>query len=235
MTTAYAKSPRQRTDLYDIDVAWAAVAAADRVNGGKYINQNSFPYPEGYKFNKAIAYDMCEQPHQLLREDHELGVKLHEHFQGLLFKRLTGGLTNGFLNTIADIVGKKQVSRFDVACMSALVKTYRQDTEREIKQDRVQAFSTTSEYIGLVGAKKTVTVEVMDLVYSKKYNINIITCTDGVNLIKFCTSHPAEQYQQNSTVTVSGKIKSCAEDDRTGARVTWLTRVKKIENEQTTQ
>jgi hypothetical protein len=81
----------------------------------------------------------------------------------------------------------------------------------------------------LVGTKKTITAEVIDLVYSKKYNINIITCTDGVNLIKFCTAHSAELYQQNSTVTVSGKIKSCAEDDRTGARVTWLTRVKKIE------
>ena len=232
MSTAYAKSPRQRTDLYDIDVAWAAVAAADRVNQGQYYNANSY-MPADAKYNKVIAYEMVESPELLTAADRELAVKLSDHFHGLLFKRLTGKVFNGFLNSITDIVCKKQVSRFDIACMSALVKTYRQDTEREVKQNRMQAFSGTSEYIGLVGAKKTITVQIMDLVYSKKYNINIITCTDGVNLIKFCTTHPVEQYPQNSTVTVSGKIKSCAEDDRTGARVTWLTRVKKIENEQT--
>lgn len=229
MTVVYAKSRSQRNAQYDIDVAWAAVAAADRINEGRYINQNSYNIPPDTRFNKVIAYDMVEMPELLTEVDRELAVKLSEHFQGLLFKRLTGKVFNGFLNSIADIVCKKQVSRFDIACMCALVKTYRQDTEREIKRDRVQAFSGTSEYIGLVGSKKTITVEVIDLVYSKKYNINIITCTDGGNLIKFCTSHPAELYPQNTTVTVSGKIKSCEEDDRTGARVTWLTRVKKVE------
>ena len=232
----YPKSTKSdRTVQFDIELAWAAVAAADRINQGQYYNANSYGAPAGAKYNKAIAYDVVESPELLTEADRELAVKLSEHFQGLLFKRLTGKVFNSFLNSIADIVCKKQVSRFDIACMSALVKTYRQDTERENKQNRVQAFSATSEYIGLAGTKKTVTVEIMDLVYSKKYNINIITCTDGVNLIKFCTSQPAEQYLQNSTVTVSGKIKSCEEDDRTGARVTWLTRVKNIENEQTTQ
>lgn len=233
MTTAYAKYPGQRTDLCDISVAWAAVAAADRINQGQYYNTNSYGMPADARFNKAIAYDLVQTPELLTDSDRELAVKLSEHFQGLLFRQLSGPITNGFLSTVADIVCKPQVSRFDIACMSALVKTYRQDTERENQQNRAQAFSSTSEYIGLVGTKKTITVQIMDLVYSKKYNINIVTCTDGANLIKFCTAHPAEQYLQNSTVTVSGKIKSCAEDDRTGARVTWLTRVKKIENEQT--
>jgi hypothetical protein len=216
------------TAMYDIEVAWAAVAAADRVNGGKYINQNSFPYPEGCKFNKAIAYDMCEAPHQLLVEDKELGVKLHEHFQGLLFKRLTGSLTNGFLNNIADVVSKKQVNRFDVACMSALVKTYRQDIEREKKLAREQDMASTSEYIGLVGAKKMVNVEIIDIIYSKNYNTHIITATDGTNMIKFMTSQDPALYVKGSNITIQGSIKRCAENDRTGVKETWLNRVKRI-------
>ena len=53
---AYGSYTRKATTvtMYDIDVAWAAVAAADRVNGGKYINQNSFDNKEGLQFNKVI-------------------------------------------------------------------------------------------------------------------------------------------------------------------------------------
>jgi len=227
---AYASYARKATTvvMYDIDVAWAAVAAADRINGGKYINQNSFDNKEGLQFNKVIAYDMCEHPHQLLKEDHELGTKLHEHFQGLLFKRLTGGLTNGFLNTIADIVGKKQVTRYEVACMSALVKTYRGDIERENKLAREQSMVSTSEYLGLVGTKKTVTVEIMNVFYSKNYNIHVITATDGANIVKFSTAHDPINYPVGQTVTITGGIKRCVENDRTGVKETWLTRVKKV-------
>ena len=212
--------------MYDIDVAWAAVAAADRINGGKYINQNSFDNKAGLQFNKAIAYDMCEHPSQLMREDHELGAKLHEHFQGLLFKRLTGKLTNGFLNTIADIVGKKQVTRYDVACLSALVKTYRSDIARETKFAREQSMITTSEYLGLEGSKQRVSVEIMNAVYSKNYNIHIITATDGKNIVKFSTSHDPANYPVGETVSIAGSIKRCVENDRTGVKETWLTRVK---------
>jgi hypothetical protein len=161
-------------------------------------------------------------------EDRELGAKMHDHFQGLLFKRLTGSLTNGFLNTVADIVSKKQVSRFDVACMSALVKIYRQDVERENKIAREQSMVATSNYIGQVGSKKCVEVEVMDLVYSKNYNVHIVTATDGTNVIKFMTAHDPELYVKGSKVAITGSIKRCAENDRTGVKETWLTRVKKV-------
>ena len=214
--------------LYDIDVAWAAVSAADRINGGKYLNQNSFDAPQGSRFNKAIAYDMCENSHLMLAEDRELGAKMHDHFQGLLFKRLTGSLTNGFLNTVADIVSKKQVSRYDVACMSALVKTYRQDIERENKLAREQTMVATSDYIGQVGTKKCVEVEIMDLVYSRNYNVHIVTATDGVNIIKFMTAHDPALYAKGSKVKLAGSIKRCSENDRTGVKETWLTRVKRI-------
>lgn len=228
MHPSYSQRKSITVSMYDIDVAWAAVAAADRVNGGKYVNQNNFDSRAGLQFNKAIAYDMCEHPHQLMREDHELGAKLHEHFQGLLFKRLTGGLTNGFLNTIADIVSKKQVTRYDVACMSALVKTYRGDVERETKFEREQGMAATSDYLGMVGSKQQVSIEIMGVVYSKNYNIHIITATDGKNIVKFSTAHDPANYPVGQTVAITGSIKRCAENDRTGVKETWLTRVKKV-------
>jgi len=214
--------------LYDIETAWAAVAAADRINGGKYINQNTYPMPVDSKFNKAIAYDMVESPHLLTAEDREQGINLSQHFQGLLFRKLTGKLDNGFLANIADIVGKKQVSKFDIACMAALPKTYRSDLERENKLAREQGMVATSEYLGQVGAKLRVIAEIMDLVYSRNYNIHIVTATDGKNIVKFSTAHDPALYAKGSTVVLAGSIKRCQENDRTGVKETWLTRVKVI-------
>jgi hypothetical protein len=213
--------------VFDIDVAWAAVSAADRINEGKYINGNSLDAVPA-KFNKSIAHDMCENPHQLLAEDRLLGEKLQDHFQGLLFKRLTGKLTNGFLNTIADIVTKKQVTLFDLACMSSLVKTYRQDIERENKIAREQALFSTSDYLGLEGSKHQLTVEVTNTIYSRNYDIHIITATDGENLIKFSTGNSSVVFYQGEKTLIKGTVKRCEVDDRTGVKVTWLNRVKKI-------
>ena len=211
---------------YDIDIAWAAVAGADRINGGNYINQNTYPIPEGGKFNKAIAYDLAENPQLLTEEDKNLGALMHEHFKGLLMRKLAGPITNGFLDNIAEIVAKDKVSRFDIACMAALPRTYRKDLEREAKTAREQSMITTSEYLGQVGSKQRVSVEIMDMVYSRNYNIHIVTATDGTNIIKFSTAHDPARYPKGQKITISGTIKRCLENDRTGVKETWLTRVK---------
>lgn len=220
---AYSKKPQP---LYPIELAWAAVAAADRINGGKYFNQNSYDAPQGSRFNKLIAYDMVEDSSNITQADTEFGQKMHDHFQGLLLRRLTGKLNNGFLNGIADIVAKKEVGRFEIACMAALPKTYRSDIEREAKAEREQGMITTSDYLGTVGTKHRVSVEIMDLVYSRNYNIHIVTATDGKNIIKFSTAHDPARYPKGGKVVIAGSVKRCQENDRTGVKETWLTRVK---------
>lgn len=215
--------------LYDVKLAWAAVAAADRINGGKYINQNSYDAPVGSRFNKLIAYDLVENPENITEVDREQGQKMQDHFQGLLLRRLTGNLTNGFLSNIADIVSKEQVSRFDIACMAALPKTYRGNLEREAKMSREQGMVTTSDYLGQIGTKHRVAVEIMDLVYSRNYNIHIVTATDGKNIIKFSTAHDPARYPKGSKITIAGSVKRCQENNRTGVKETWLTRVKVVQ------
>lgn len=214
--------------LFDIELAWAAVAGADRINGGNYLNQNTYPFPEGGKFNRAIAYDLLENPQLLTQEDKDQGARMHDHFKGLLMRKLMGPLTNGFLDNIADIVAKEQVSKFDVACMAALPKTYRKDLEREAKSAREQSMVATSNYLGQVGTKQRITVEIMDLVYSRNYNIHIVTATDGVNIVKFSTAHDPACYPKGQKVVIAGSIKRCQENDRTGVKETWLTRVKVV-------
>lgn len=221
---AYAQKTRQ---TFPITLAWAAVAAADRVNEGKYINQNTYPN-QGFKFNKDLAMGFCENPGAVTDEDRAMGEKLAQHFSGLLFKTLTGPITNGFMATIANIVSMESVGRYEVACMSALVKTYRSDLEREAKQEKKQAFVATSNFVGTEASKHELDVEIIDAFYSKNYNIFINTATDGVNIFKFSTAHGPDIFPVGAKIRIKGSVKRHDIDSRTGVKETWLTRVKRV-------
>lgn len=213
---------------FPISLAWAAISGADRINEGRYINQNSFPYPQGFKFNKDIAMSLCENPGALTDEDKSFGEQLAQHFSGLLFKTLSGPISNGFMSTIANIVGMDAVGRYEIACMSCLVQTYRRDLEREAKQEKKQAFVATSTFIGSEASKHELDVEIIDAVYSKNYNIFINTATDGVNIIKFSTAHGNDIFPIGEKIKIKGSVKRHEFDNRTGVKETWLTRVKRI-------
>lgn len=213
---------------FPISLAWASICAADRINEGRYVNQNTFPYPEGAKFNKDIAMSLCENPGALTDEDKAMGEKLARHFSGLLFKTLSGPIANGFMATIANIVGMELVGRYEVSCMSCLVQTYRKDLEREVKQEKKQTFLSTSDFIGSEASKHELELEIIDTFYSKNYNIFINTATDGLNIFKFSTAHGATIFPLNEKIRIKGSVKRHDVDKFTGVKETWLTRVKRI-------
>ena len=213
---------------FPISLAWASICAADRMNGGKYINQNTFPFPEGAKFSKDLAMSFCENPGALTNEDKEFGETLAKHFSGLLFKTLSGPINNGFMATIANIIGMENVGKYEIACMSCLVQTYRKDLEREVKQEKKQVFLATSTFIGTEASKHELDVEIIDTFYSKNYNIFINTATDGLNIFKFSTAHGATIFPLNEKIRVKGSVKRHDVDQFTGVKETWLTRVKRI-------
>lgn len=213
---------------FPISLAWTAISAADRVNEGKYINQNTFPYPQGAKFNKDLAMSFCENPGAVTDEDKAQGEKLAQHFSGLLFKTLSGPIANGFMATIANIIGMEYVGKYEIACMSCLVQTYRKDLEREVKQEKKQAFVATSTFIGSEASKHELDVEIIDAFYSKNYNIFINTATDGSNIIKFSTAHGPDIFPVGNKIRIKGSVKRHEVDSRTGVKETWLTRVKRV-------
>ena len=213
---------------FPISLAWASISAADRINDGKYINQNTYPRLEGTKFSKDIAFSICENPGALTDEDKEFGEKLAKHFSGLLFKTLSGPINNGFMATIANIVAMESVGKYEIACMACLVQTYRRDLEREVKQEKKQAFITTSMFIGTEASKHELDLEIIDTFYSKNYNIFINTATDGVNIFKFSTAHGRDIFPANEKIRVKGSVKRHDVDQYTGVKETWLTRVKRI-------
>lgn len=222
-----ARKPAQQ---YPIALAWAAVAAADRVNEGQYVNDNTYFKPEEVRrdTNKSLAYKFIESPDTLTDSDREMGEILSQHFSGLLFKSLTGPITNGFVANVANIVAMENVGRYEVACMAPLVRTYRGDIERENKNARMQALGAESEFVGGDGSRHVLNVRILETFYSQKYESLIVTAISGKNIVKFFTSKAVELFAKDSEITVKGSVKRTSINDRTGAKETWLTRVKVV-------
>lgn len=215
--------------VFPINLAWAAICGADRINGGEYLSQNnSYSDRTGLKYNKLIAYELLENPGAITEEDTQRGKQLAEHFAGLLFRTLSGPATNGFLDTVANIIAKQQVSKFDVAVMAALPKVYKKDIIKEAVVERQQQLASSSEFIGLEATKHELDVEIIDSIWSKNYNIWIVSATDGVNLIKFSTAHDQTIFPKGQQIRIKGSVKRHDINNRTGAKETWLTRVKRI-------
>lgn len=231
--TSYSRLPAKRivksTATYPVDLAWAAVAAADRVNGSKYVNDQTYFSPDEtrLKTNKAIAYEFLDNPETLTDEDHTRGQELADHFKGLLFAAL-GKPLQGFLETVNKINTMENVGRFEVACMAALPRTYRTDCERKARDEQMMAWAVDSDYIGAEGSRQILNVRIVETFFSQKYMSLIVTAKRGKDIVKFFTTKPAELFVKNTDITVKGTVKRNSVNDRTGAKESWLNRVQVV-------
>jgi hypothetical protein len=240
-TTQNRKTSTAKTSSlrFNIDDAWAAVAHADRINQGRYVNDRTCFQPgEIVKaHNKTIAYQALDRQEILTEEDRKFGQELAGHFSGLLFRTIKGTtpspgtLVGGksFMDTIADIVAMEAVGKYEVACMSCLPNTYRKDLQKEKRKEQMFELSAKSEYIGMEGSKQELTLNVLETFYSQKFSSLIVTTVCGNNIVKFFTSKDVDSFPKGKDIKIKGNVKHTSVNERTGGKETWLTRVKVVE------
>lgn len=233
------KQPSKKSGpMYHISDVWAAVAYADRVNAGQYVNGNTvFKVGEVVKNqNRTLVYQALDRSEIITEEDRKFGSTLESHFSGLLFRTIkgtapiTGNPLQGtsFLDTIASIVSMKEVGKYEIACMACLPSTYRKDLERERHKERMFELSAKSDYVGLAGSKQELEVRILETFYSKKYETIIVTATRGKDIVKFFSSKNAEDFPRDKVMSIKGTVKHASVNERTGGKETWLTRVKVV-------
>lgn len=228
------KSKNQVT--YPIEMAWAAVAAADRINHHEYVKNVQVNYsdddnsiPEIVKEpNKVLAKRILNNQTLLIEEDNEFGIKLNEHYKGLLFRALgnnNNAVLNEFLSRVSEIVLKKEVNEYDIAVMCSLPCSYRREVMRESANERMATKAHLSKYIGQEGSKHLLKIVVEQVAYSNRYSSHIITAFNGDNIIKFFTSKDPQEFPVGTELTVKGTIKRNAINERFNSEETWLSRV----------
>jgi hypothetical protein len=207
---------------FNADDVWGAAVAAQRINGAYVklsITSESDP-TINQQSNRQIVYGFLADPFTITDEDREEGKKVRAFFQAYTFKILQGKALSEFNNT-AMLISNRDVitSDYDVAVITSLPSSY----ERGVKQQTVDQRINFARggYVGTIGDKVNLTVEVVKRIWSEKWMTSFVTgITPEDQVVFFAFKHELEI---GKTISIQGTVKGQRESN-----TTQLNRVKVI-------
>ena len=193
---------------YPVELMFAASAAADRINGGKYhkitieLDDKMVQVDNRTLIEQALLGDL-----EITDSDRAFGESMLLHFQGLLFKLLADEKrTSDFEKKVFGIVSGEQATERDIAVVAALPTTYAIARARQQVNNRLA--DCQSAFIGKTGDRVTVDIEVVKSYYNNEsqwggYNITAITSEN--HRIGFMTDR---QLKVGDRLTITARVKS---------------------------
>jgi hypothetical protein len=156
-----------------IDVV-AAACAAQRVNG-TYIK---VPYQLGdenkRQTNRELVYQYLENESFITDDDRLLAEDIKEYFKGYTFKVLSGAYLSEFdRNTMKILEEEFTPEGYNVALLCSIPNNYLKAKKRD-EADRRTRFAQGG-YVGKIGERLNLQVEVIKCVFSQKWGIFYIT------------------------------------------------------------
>ena len=168
----------------DADIVWSAACAAQRING-EYVkavtsyvtNEDILPESEQTppkEINRDIINRLVADPSQITDADRVQAEAVRKYYKAFTFKILQGKMLSEFDNN-AMVISNRDVieSNYDVAVIASLPASY----ERAVKRDNLnrKIDSASGGFVGRVGDKVKLTVEVVRSVFSQQWNVFFIT------------------------------------------------------------
>lgn len=206
----------------------AALAfAAYRKNANLVHNQSQV-------FDKVLDMLVPVTPNKTLMQSSDLQVVEQDKVdaqaaidllsQERMIKILKGARVPDFQNTLTDLTMQPNCMMRDSGLMAYLPSMAEQVRQRQEREQAVAELALCSEYLGKVGDKITVTIEVLKSHYVSKYNCWSVSAKDEQgNLISYLTG----KEECTKSGRYSGKIKRTETSSyHNGARVTTLNFVK---------
>jgi len=161
---------------FNADDVWAAACQAQRINGSYVkLTMISESDPSLTKLsNRMLVMQLLADPFNITDEDREQGKKVRAFYQALTFKILQGKHLNEFDNN-AMVLSNRDVisSNYDLAVICSLPSCYQRGVVRQSVDQRISF--ATGGFIGAVGNKVSLAIEVLRSVYSQKWMTTYIT------------------------------------------------------------
>jgi hypothetical protein len=208
---------------FNADDVWAAACQAQRVNGAYVklsVSSESDPSMD-QKSNRQLVELLLADTTQITDEDREQAKTVRKYYQAFTFKILKGIKLSEFDNTAMLIANRDIIdSNYDVAVMASLPSCYERGVKRDGVDQRVKF--ATGGYIGNIGDKVTVTVEILKTMYSQKWNTNYVTGITSDDQAVFFAYNHIDNVEIGNTYTFFGTVKAQRDNS------TQLNRVKVI-------
>ena len=201
---------------FNADDVWSAACAAQRMNGN-YIKAIA-PGVE-QQTNRQIVENLLTDTFSITDEDREQGLKVRAFYQALTFKILQGKQLSDFDNTAMLIANREVITgNYDVAVIASLPSCYERGVVRQSADQRINF--ATGGFIGKVGDKVKLEIEVIKCTYSQIYNVFFVTGISTNDQPVFFSYK--EKVPTGDTMNIAGTVKAHRDN------ITQLNRVKVI-------
>jgi hypothetical protein len=199
---------------YSVAEIWAAACHAQRINGS-YIKEDEWETPAESataaqlkrKSNRNIMLEALNNAFMITDEDRAAGAECQRFFQNdLTFRALQGRLTD-FDRSIRQVLDAEHFyphrNRFEFGVVACLPNSHQRALKRIEEQDRIRQ---TAGYIGTVGDKVTINVDIVRCVFSQKWNTYYATAITANNETVFFAIR--EPLNTGTLLTVQGTVKA---------------------------
>ena len=200
---------------YSVSDVWGAACHAQRINGA-YIKQDEWEWPSESatamqlkrKSNRNIMIEALDNPFMITDEDREAGEACLKFISNdMTFRALQNKLTD-FDRSVMKITAVSdrffpQAHKLELATVACLPNSHQRALKRIEEQDRI---NQTAGYIGAVGNKVTVDVDIVRCVFSQKWNTYYATAvTDKNETVFFAIREPLNT---GTLLSVQGTVKA---------------------------
>lgn len=178
----------------------AAACAAQRVNGS-YVKA---PYQLGddnpRKTNRELVYKFLDDQSNIIPLDYKMAEDVKQFYKGYTFKILSGDFVSDFDRNILKILEDEtcEESGYNIAILASIPSVYLKAKQRHDADVRVR--SSNGGYIGTVGGRYNLEIEILKSNFSQKFGVWFITAMTTSNQALFFS------YKQELTVGISLKI-----------------------------
>ena len=201
---------------FNADDVWSAACAAQRINGAylKVVQEGV-----NTETNRQIVENFLANTDLITEADREQGKAVRGYYKGLTFKILQGKKLNDFDNTAMVIANRDVIeSNYDVAVIASLPSCYERGVKRDQANRKLEFAS--GGFIGRVGEKVKVNVEVVRSSFSQQYNVYFVSGVTPDDQAVFFSYRNA--IDAGKLIIAEGTVK------RHGENITQLNRVKVI-------
>ena len=200
---------------YSVSDVWGAACHAQRINGA-YIKEDVWEWPSetatamqlNRKSNRNIMMEALENSFMITDEDRAAGVECLKFISNdMTFRALQNKLTD-FDRSVMKITAVTdrffpQSHRLELATVACLPNSHERALKRITEQDRI---NQTAGYIGAVGDKVTVNVDIVRCVFSQKWNTYYATAITSNNETVFFSIR--EPLNTGIRLAVQGTVKA---------------------------
>jgi len=178
----------------------------------------------------VLAYEDLQEGKEvkITAKDKKLAEDIVTYFKGLLFKQLTGRISD-FNEKVLKTINEPVVSIQDFGFVAAFPKTYFNAVKWDKDADHERDLADGSDYSGTLHKRCEFDLELLSTRVLQKHGCSIITCVDAEsNVVKFFSTDIAIDSKLGDKFKITAYVKDHSVSKYNGGKETVINRVKLV-------